>query len=68
MTTSSLPDIMNRDQQGRLRRKLVVLKLSKWISRYVLQQLNLDDGRYQKNFYSIDMSSKNPRWPPPNMY
>jgi len=68
MTTSSLPDIMNRDQQGRLRRKLVVLKLSKWISRYVLQQLNLDDGRYQKNFYSIDMSSKNPRWPPPSMY
>lgn len=67
MTTSSLPDIMNRDQQGRLRRKLVVLKLSKWISRYVMQLLNLDDGRYAKDFYAIDMSSKNPRWPPPSI-
>lgn len=68
MTTSSLPDIMNRDQQGRLRRKLVVLKLSKWISRYIMKLLNTDDGRYAKDFYSIDMSSKNPRWPPPSMY
>lgn len=68
MTTSSLPDIMNRDQQGRLRRKLVVLKLSKWISRYVMQLLDVDDGRYAKDFYAIDMSSKNPRWPPPGMY
>ena len=68
MTTSSLPDIMNRDQQGRLRRKLVVLKLSKWISRYVMQLLDVDDGRYAKDFYAIDMSSKNPRWPPPSMY
>lgn len=67
MTTSSLPDIMNRDQQGRLRRKLVVLKLSKYISRYVMQIMNLDDGRYAKDFYAIDMSSKNPRWPPPTM-
>lgn len=67
MTTSSLPDIMNRDQQGRLRRKLVVLKLSKYISRYVMQIMNLDDGRYAKDFYAIDMSSKNPRWPPPSM-
>ena len=67
MTTSSLTDILNRDQQGRLRRKLVVLKLSKWISRYVLRLLDIDDGRYEKDFYSIDMSSKNPRWPPPSM-
>jgi len=68
MTTSSLPDIMNRDQQGRLRRKLVVLKLSKWIARYVMRLLDVDDGRYLKDFYAIDMSSKNPRWPPPSMY
>lgn len=68
MTTSSLPDIMNRDQQGRLRRKLVVLKLSKYISRFVMQLMNLDDGRYAKDFYAIDMSSKNPRWPPPNLH
>lgn len=68
MTTSTLPDIMNRDCQGRLRRKMVVLKLGKWMSRFVLQLLELDDGRFEKSFYSIDMSSKNPRWPPPGMF
>ncbi len=65
MTTSTLPAIMNRDAQGRLRRKMVVLKLSKWITRYALQLMALDDGRFEHNFYSVDMSSKNPRWPPP---
>jgi len=68
MTTSTLPSIMNRDQQGRLRRKIVVLKLSKWISRYLMQLLGTDDGRFAKNFYSVDMSSKNPRWPPPQYF
>jgi ribose-phosphate pyrophosphokinase len=68
MTTSSLPDILNRDQQGRLRRKLVVLKLSKWITRYLLRLLEIDDKRYEKDFYSIDMSSKNPRWPPASQF
>lgn len=68
MTTSTLPDVMNRDCQGRLRRKLVILKLSKWIARYVLRMYNLTDGRLDKNFYMIDMSSKNPRWPPPNFF
>ncbi|NLB62627.1 MAG: ribose-phosphate pyrophosphokinase [Fibrobacter sp.] len=66
MTTSSLPDIINRDSQGRLRQKIVVLKISKWISRYILQLLNMDCSRFEKDFYSIDMSSKNPRWPPPS--
>jgi len=68
MTTSTLPDVMNRDCQGRLRRKLVILKLSKWIARYVLRMFELNDGRFEKNFYMIDMSSKNPRWPPPNYF
>jgi ribose-phosphate pyrophosphokinase len=68
MTTSTLPDVMNRDCQGRLRRKLVVLKLSKWIARYVLRMFELNDARFDKNFYMIDMSSKNPRWPPPNYF
>lgn len=67
MTTSSLPDIINRDSQGRLRQKIVVLKISKWITRYVLQLLNLDSSRFDKDFYSIDMSSKNPRWSLPPM-
>ena len=68
MTTSTLPDIMNRDCQGRLRRKLVILKLGKWIARYILRMFELNDGRFEKIFYMIDMSSKNPRWPPPNYF
>jgi ribose-phosphate pyrophosphokinase len=34
VTTNTIPSILNRDMQGRLRRKLTVLKLEKWISRY----------------------------------
>ncbi|MDR1760341.1 MAG: ribose-phosphate pyrophosphokinase [Fibrobacter sp.] len=64
LTTGTLPDIMNRDRQGRLRRKLTVLKLGKWLARYVLQMYHIDDGRFDKAFYKVDMSSKNPRWPP----
>ena len=64
LTTSTLPDIMNRDCQGRLRKKLTVMKLGKWIARHVMQMYGLDDGRFEKDFYKIDMSSKNPRWPP----
>lgn len=68
LTTSTLPDIMNRDCQGRLRRKLTVIKLGKWIARHLMQMYDLDDGRFEKDFYKIDMSSKNPRWPPLNSY
>ncbi len=64
MTTNTIPTILNRDEQGRLRKKLVVLKLSKWIARQVLILLNTYDGRYDRAFYSIDMSSQNKRWPP----
>lgn len=67
MTTNTIPTILNRDQQGRLRRKLVVLKLGKWITRYILELLEMDDELYEKNFYSIDMSSQNLRWPPPSL-
>ncbi|OIP53869.1 MAG: ribose-phosphate pyrophosphokinase [Fibrobacteres bacterium CG2_30_45_31] len=68
LTTSTLPDVMNRDCQGRLRRKLTVLKLAKWMARYVMQVYGEYDGRFDKNFYKVDMSSKNPRWPPPHLY
>ncbi len=64
LTTSTLPDIMNRDCQGRLRKKLTVLKLGKWIARHLMQMYGMDDGRFENDFYKIDMSSKNPRWPP----
>ena len=68
LTTNTLPDITNRDCQGRLRHKLTVLKIAEWMSRYVMRLYGEDDGRYSKNFYKVDMSSKNPRWPPPHLY
>lgn len=61
MTTNTLPDILNRDCQGRLRRKIVVLKLGQWIARYVLRMFDMEYSRINK-LYMIDMSSKNPRW------
>ena len=64
MTSNTIPTILNRDSQGRLRKKLVVLKMGKWISKYVLGILELDNSRFEKDFYGIDMSSKNPRWRP----
>lgn len=65
MTTNTIPTILNRDEQGRLRKKLVVLKLGKWVTRKLFQILGEDTDRYRKSFYSIDMSSQNPRWTPP---
>lgn len=62
LTTSTIPAILNRDSQGRLRRKLAVLKIGKWVSRYVLNHLGMDGGRFDNDPYTVDMSSKNPRW------
>ncbi|MCC6729198.1 MAG: ribose-phosphate pyrophosphokinase [Chthonomonadales bacterium] len=64
VTTNTLPCILNRDMQGRLRRKLTVLKIEKWISRAVLQYLGLSTAHLQPPLYAVDMSSKNPRWAP----
>jgi ribose-phosphate pyrophosphokinase len=66
MTTNTLPDILNRDCQGRLRRKMVVLKLGQWIARYVLRMFDGNYSNFSKQLYMVDMSSKNPRWPPPS--
>lgn len=61
LTLNTLPAIQNRDEQGRLRKKLVVLKIEKWLARNLCQILDLphqeDDSLYQ-----IEMSSKNPRF------
>jgi ribose-phosphate pyrophosphokinase len=62
VTTNTLPSILNRDTQGRLRRKLTVLKLEKWISCYVLDTLGIKTDNPAERAYTIDMSSKNPRW------
>jgi len=68
LTLNTIPAILNRDSQGRLRKKLVVLKIEKWIARYLLQYMNKDAQKFEKDFYSVDMSSKNPRWRPPSRY
>lgn len=62
VTTNTLPSILNRDMQGRLRRKLTVLKIEKWISRYVVDFLGYETDRLVEREYTVDMSSKNPRW------
>ncbi len=68
ITTNTLPSILNRDMQGRLRRKLTVLKLEKWISRYILEYLALKTDHLVGKQYTVDMSSKNPRWMPMTEY
>ncbi len=62
VTTNTIPCILNRDMQGRLRRKMTVLKLEKWISRYVLEFLERSNNHLVPPLYTVDMSSKNPRW------
>ncbi|TXR51926.1 phosphoribosyltransferase family protein [Reinekea thalattae] len=61
LTLNTLPTILNRDQQGRLRKKMVVLKVEKWIAQELCSILNVQH-REEKNPYKIDMSSKNPRF------
>jgi ribose-phosphate pyrophosphokinase len=63
LTLNTIPSILNRDTQGRLRKKMVVLKIEKWIARFLLQHLDRDARRLEGDFYAVDMSSKNPRWP-----
>jgi ribose-phosphate pyrophosphokinase len=68
LTLNTIPSILNRDSQGRLRKKMVVLKIEKWIARFLLN--NMGDtqrvSKFERDFYSVDMSSKNPRWRPRN--
>lgn len=61
LTLNTLPTILNRDTQGRLRKKLVVLKIEQWIARFLRVQLGLDPVGEVVS-YRVDMSSKNPRW------
>lgn len=68
LTLNTIPSVLNRDSQGRLRKKMTVLKIEKWIARFLLQYLGMNAGKFEKDFYSVDMSSKNPRWRPPARY
>jgi len=63
VTTNTIPSILNRDSQGRLRRKITVLKLERWIVMRIKKTLGMDYKSLEEaEPYSIDMSSKNPRW------
>ena len=61
LTLNTLPTILNRDEQGRLRKKMVVLKVEKWLAQEVCNILGLPQTQ-EANPYKIDMSSKNPRF------
>ena len=61
LTLNTLPAVLNRDEQGRLRRKMVVLKIESWLARELGRILGLP-SRAGGSLYQIDMSSKNPRF------
>jgi len=61
LTLNTLPTVLNRDVQGRLRRKLVVLKIERWLSQKLCEILDVPIVR-EDSPYQIDMSSTNPRF------
>jgi len=61
LTLNTLPTVLNRDVQGRLRRKMVVLKIEKWLAFNLRRILNMENKK-EDSLYQIDMSSKNPRF------
>ncbi len=61
VTLNTIPTILNRDVQGRLRRKMVVLKIEKWLARNLCEILDLPAPE-SSSLYQIDMSSKNDRF------
>ena len=64
VTTNTLPAILNRDMQGRLRKKMLVLKVEKWIANVLRRHLYGESGSMYEPPYTIDVSSKNPLWHP----
>lgn len=61
LTLNTLPTVLNRDVQGRLRKKMVVLKIEKWLAQNLASILGIP-AREETGLYQIDMSSKNPRF------
>ncbi len=72
ITTNTLPNVLNRDDQGRLRKKMVVMKIEAWIADALHRCL--EDGIPSKElyysplaasaageFYKLDYSSRNER-------
>ncbi|MEE4280349.1 MAG: phosphoribosyltransferase family protein [Pseudomonadales bacterium] len=61
LTLNTLPTVLNRDVQGRLRRKMVVLKIERWLASNLCKVLGIPVNR-EDGLYQIDMSSTNPRF------
>lgn len=61
LTLNTMPTVLNRDEQGRLRRKMVVLKIEPWLARKLCEVVGLP-APAGDTLYQIDMSSKNPRF------
>jgi len=62
ITTNTLPNILNRDMQGRLRHKMLVLKIERWIVNALRQHLLSYSSTPYAPAYTVDVSRKNPRW------
>lgn len=62
LTLNTMPTILNRDEQGRLRKKMVVLKIEKYLAQELSKILDIPQRLEEENPYKIDMSSKNPRF------
>lgn len=62
VVSNTIPQILNRDMQGRLRRKMVVLRISRWMAKYLGQTIGSKAFVVKPPYYIEDMSSKNPRW------
>ena len=62
ITTNTLPSVLNRDMQGRLRRKMLILKIERLIVNTLYRDvLKIGPPRFKRQ-YTIDISRKNPRW------
>lgn len=61
ITTNTIPSIMNRDVQGRLRSKIAVLKISRWVAHHLRLRFKKATGELSGKWYQEDLSSKNPR-------
>ena len=61
LTLNTLPTVLNRDVQGRLRRKMVVLKIERWLAQELSRILGLEHNDLG-SLYQIDMSSTHPRF------
>ena len=62
LSLNTIPTILNRDIQGRLRKKMVVLKIEKWLALNLCRILGVAQPESGDSLYAIDMSSKNLRW------